>query len=82
MSNDGKKTATADSEIVVYEEGQSSESVTNVCNSAGPPQDYDSSDTSLKLGLVYLTSLINFVQDISMAYASWYEINDEYFLVN
>lgn len=64
MSNDGKKTATADSEIVVYEEGQSSESVTNVCNSAGPPQDYDSSDTSLKLGLVYLTSLINFVQDL------------------
>ncbi|KAL8472220.1 hypothetical protein ACS0TY_028813 [Phlomoides rotata] len=36
-----------------YEEGQSSESITNVCNSTGPPQDYDSSDTSLKLGLPY-----------------------------
>lgn len=31
----------------LHEEGQSSESVTN------PPQDYDSSDTSLKLGLPY-----------------------------
>ncbi|GFP92011.1 mads-box protein svp [Phtheirospermum japonicum] len=50
MSNCHKKKA--DSENVVYEEGQSSESVTNVCNSAGPPQDYDSSDTSLKLGSV------------------------------
>ncbi|KAM3327807.1 MADS-box protein JOINTLESS [Capsicum galapagoense] len=36
-----------------YEEGQSSESVTNPCNSTGPPQDDDSSDTSLKLGLPY-----------------------------
>lgn len=44
----------ADSENVVYEEGQSSESVTNGCNSSGPPHDYDdSSDTSLKLGLPY-----------------------------
>ncbi|KAH6796881.1 K-box region and MADS-box transcription factor family protein [Perilla frutescens var. hirtella] len=34
---------------IVYDEGQSSESV-NACNSLGPPQDYDSSDTSLKLG--------------------------------
>ncbi|KAI3451236.1 hypothetical protein Pfo_007901 [Paulownia fortunei] len=53
VSNGGKKMATADSENVVYEEGQSSESVTNACNSVGPPQDYDSSDTSLKLGLPY-----------------------------
>ncbi|KAK6150346.1 hypothetical protein DH2020_015278 [Rehmannia glutinosa] len=53
ISNGRKKMATGDSENVVYEEGQSSESVTNVCNSAGPPQDYDSSDTSLKLGSVY-----------------------------
>ncbi|KDP29759.1 hypothetical protein JCGZ_18694 [Jatropha curcas] len=52
MSNGGKQTA-ADSEIVVYEEGQSSESVTNVCNSNGAPHDYESSDTSLKLGLPY-----------------------------
>ncbi|KAJ8544004.1 hypothetical protein K7X08_025622 [Anisodus acutangulus] len=36
------------------EDGQSSESVTNACNSTGPPpQDDDSSDTSLKLGLPY-----------------------------
>ncbi|XP_040862063.1 MADS-box protein SVP-like isoform X3 [Glycine max] len=31
----------------------SSESVTYVCNSTGPPQDFESSDTSLKLGLPY-----------------------------
>ncbi|KAJ7943724.1 MADS-box protein like [Quillaja saponaria] len=42
-----------DSENLITEEGLSSESVTNVCNSNGPPQDYDSSDTSLKLGLPY-----------------------------
>nr|AIY25020.1 short vegetative phase 1 [Dimocarpus longan] len=42
-----------DLENVVYEEGQSSESVTNPCNSTGPPHDYESSDTSLKLGLPY-----------------------------
>uniref|UniRef100_A0A2N9J032 MADS-box domain-containing protein n=1 Tax=Fagus sylvatica TaxID=28930 RepID=A0A2N9J032_FAGSY len=43
-----------DSENLFTEEGQSSESVTNVCNSTGaPPHDYDSSDTSLKLGLPY-----------------------------
>lgn len=51
-----------ESEVVVYEEGLSSESVTNACNSAGtgPPQDYDSSDTSLKLGFVtvFHTTLI------------------------
>eukprot|EP00262_Sarcandra_glabra_P019305 TRINITY_DN723_c0_g1_i1.p1 TRINITY_DN723_c0_g1~~TRINITY_DN723_c0_g1_i1.p1 ORF type:complete len:225 (+),score=40.44 TRINITY_DN723_c0_g1_i1:32-706(+) len=38
-----------DSDNFVYEDGQSSDSVTNIHNSAGP-QDYDSSDTSLKLG--------------------------------
>ncbi|KAM7523808.1 hypothetical protein LguiA_013710 [Lonicera macranthoides] len=48
-SNDQKEIP-ADSENMLCEEGQSSESVTNVCNSAGPPQDYESSDTSLKLG--------------------------------
>lgn len=32
--------------------GESSES-TNICNSSGPPQDYQSSGTSLKLGLPY-----------------------------
>lgn len=46
----GKRHGGAESENLVAEEGQSSESVTNVCNSTGPPQDYDSSDTSLKLG--------------------------------
>ncbi|MED6144078.1 hypothetical protein PIB30_012165 [Stylosanthes scabra] len=48
-----------ESEILVGEEGQSSESVTNVCNNTtinnnnGPSQDYDSSEISLKLGLSY-----------------------------
>ncbi|KAA8546715.1 hypothetical protein F0562_003148 [Nyssa sinensis] len=51
--SNGYKHVGADSENIIYEEGQSSESVTNVCNSNGPPQDYDSSDTSLKLGLPY-----------------------------
>ncbi|KAJ9170425.1 hypothetical protein P3X46_018532 [Hevea brasiliensis] len=51
--SNGRKQAAADSENLVYEEGQSSESVTNVCNSNGPPHDYESSDTSLKLGLPY-----------------------------
>lgn len=50
--SNGRKHVTADSENVGYEEGQSSESVTNVCNSNGPLHDYESSDTSLKLGLV------------------------------
>lgn len=54
ISNCRKQTI-ADSENVVYEEGQSSESVTNVCNSNGPPHDYESSDTSLKLGSVQIS---------------------------
>ncbi|XP_076940308.1 MADS-box protein SVP-like [Bidens hawaiensis] len=37
----------------IGEEGQSSESVTNISNSAGPSQDHESSYTSLKLGLPY-----------------------------
>ncbi|XP_042498905.1 MADS-box protein SVP-like isoform X1 [Macadamia integrifolia] len=45
-----------ESENIVYEEGQSSESVTNICSSVGPPQDYESSDTSLKLGLQLFSS--------------------------
>ncbi|KAK4430520.1 MADS-box protein SVP [Sesamum alatum] len=52
ISNGQRNNATADSDNIVYDEGQSSESV-NACNSIGPPQDYDSSDTSLKLGLPY-----------------------------
>ncbi|XP_022732091.1 MADS-box protein JOINTLESS-like isoform X2 [Durio zibethinus] len=47
----GKRPVLADSDVVVQEEGMSSESVTNVCScSNGPPLDDDSSDTSLKLG--------------------------------
>ncbi|KAJ4964459.1 hypothetical protein NE237_024398 [Protea cynaroides] len=46
-----------ESENIVYEEGQSSESVTNICNSVGAPQDYDSSDTSLKLGLPFSSGI-------------------------
>ncbi|GAU23342.1 hypothetical protein TSUD_237960, partial [Trifolium subterraneum] len=45
----GKMVGGVEYENVVIEEGQSSESVTNVYNSTGPPQDYESSDTSLKL---------------------------------
>ncbi|KAG5401316.1 hypothetical protein IGI04_015923 [Brassica rapa subsp. trilocularis] len=37
----------------VYEEGQSSESITNAGNSTGAPVDSESSDTSLRLGLPY-----------------------------
>ncbi|PSS30024.1 MADS-box protein like [Actinidia chinensis var. chinensis] len=48
-----QKNISADSENTLYEEGQSSESVTTVCNSSGPPQDYESSDTSLKLWLPF-----------------------------
>ncbi|KAL8133924.1 hypothetical protein AgCh_009112 [Apium graveolens] len=46
----GGKLIPDDSETIIQEEGPSSESVTN---STGPPQDYESSDTSLKLGLNY-----------------------------
>lgn len=46
----GKQLLNMESDNIIIEEGQSSESNTNVysCNS-GPPED-DSSDTSLKLG--------------------------------
>lgn len=49
----GKSLGGVEYENVVVEEGQSSESITNVYNSTSPPQDYESSDTSLKLGLPY-----------------------------
>nr|GEV09902.1 MADS-box protein JOINTLESS [Tanacetum cinerariifolium] len=42
-----------DTENAIGEESESSESVDNVCNAAGPSQDYESSYTSLKLGLPY-----------------------------
>ncbi|KAL1193388.1 MADS-box protein SVP [Cardamine amara subsp. amara] len=43
-----------ESEIVaVYEEGHSSESITNAGNSTGAPVDSESSDTFLRLGLPY-----------------------------
>ncbi|XP_020422315.1 MADS-box protein SVP isoform X2 [Prunus persica] len=52
--HNSQKPVRADSENIVMEEGQSSESVTtNLCNSNSAPQDYESSDTSLKLGLPY-----------------------------
>ncbi|BBH05772.1 K-box region and MADS-box transcription factor family protein [Prunus dulcis] len=52
--HNSQKPVRADSENMVMEEGQSSESVTtNLCNSNSAPQDYESSDTSLKLGLPY-----------------------------
>lgn len=49
ISKAGKQTI-VDTENPVFEDGQSSESVTTAVQSGGP-QDYDdSSDTSLKLG--------------------------------
>ncbi|KAF5186923.1 hypothetical protein FRX31_023490, partial [Thalictrum thalictroides] len=42
---------------VVFEEGQSSESVTNINNLGGPLQDNDSSDASLRLGLFHSSFL-------------------------
>ncbi|XP_042028740.1 MADS-box protein SVP-like [Salvia splendens] len=55
LTNNGARRVAlpAESDTIMYEEGQSSESFTNAGNSFGPPQDYDSSDTSLKLGLPY-----------------------------
>jgi len=37
----------------VNEQGHSSESITNICSSADPPQGQDHNDTSLKLGLPF-----------------------------
>uniref|UniRef100_A0A7N2LZ87 MADS-box protein SVP n=3 Tax=fabids TaxID=91835 RepID=A0A7N2LZ87_QUELO len=51
--SNGRRHIGTESENLIAEEGQSSESVTNVCNSTGAPHDYESSDTSLKLGLPY-----------------------------
>uniref|UniRef100_J3LKR5 Uncharacterized protein n=1 Tax=Oryza brachyantha TaxID=4533 RepID=J3LKR5_ORYBR len=45
----------ADSEVV-YEEGQSSESVTNASYPRAPLDNEDSSDTSLRLGLPLFSS--------------------------
>ncbi|XP_038999880.1 MADS-box protein SVP-like isoform X2 [Hibiscus syriacus] len=50
--SDGRRQVVGDSENI-FEEGHSSESVTNVCTSNGNLQDYESSNTSLKLGLPY-----------------------------
>ncbi|KVI03197.1 Transcription factor, K-box [Cynara cardunculus var. scolymus] len=51
--SNARKQIHTDAENVIGEEDQSSESVANICNSAGPSQDYESSYTSLKLGLPY-----------------------------
>ncbi|KAF3971120.1 hypothetical protein CMV_005248 [Castanea mollissima] len=56
MLSKGKRSGVVDSDIIIQEEGMSSDqSVTNVysCNSGPPPED-DSSDTSLRLGLSLL----------------------------
>lgn len=58
----------------VVNEGQSSESVTNVYNSIGPPQDYESSDTSLKLGWVQF----NYRIIISSLNAFYFILNVEF----
>uniref|UniRef100_A0A5B7BVA8 Putative K-box region and MADS-box transcription factor family protein n=1 Tax=Davidia involucrata TaxID=16924 RepID=A0A5B7BVA8_DAVIN len=54
MISKGKRPIVAETDNMITEEGQSSESVTNVssCNS-GPPLEDDCSDTSLKLGLPF-----------------------------
>ncbi|MQL87229.1 hypothetical protein Taro_019775 [Colocasia esculenta] len=53
MSREGKRpVVAAESENIVYEDGQSSDSVTNTANMGGPQDNCDdSSDTSLKLGV-------------------------------
>ncbi|EHA8588386.1 MADS-box protein JOINTLESS [Cocos nucifera] len=50
MARTGRPVLT-DSENVIYEDGQSSESVTNASQLVVPPDNDDSSDISLKLGL-------------------------------
>ncbi|KAK8653593.1 hypothetical protein V6N13_127586 [Hibiscus sabdariffa] len=50
--SNGRKSVAGDWENI-FEEGQSSESVTNVCSSNGNLADYKGSNTSLKLGLPY-----------------------------
>lgn len=56
MLSKGKRAVVVESDTVVQEEGLSSESVTNVCSSGGGPPSLedDSSDTSLKLGYVFI----------------------------
>lgn len=51
ISTGGNQAAT-DPESILYEEGHSSDSITNCVNSITPPEYEDSSDTSLKLGYV------------------------------
>ncbi|PWA61371.1 MADS-box protein JOINTLESS [Artemisia annua] len=50
--SNARKQIHTDTENVIGEESESSESV-DICNSAGPSQDYENSYTSLKLGLPY-----------------------------
>ncbi|KAK7854205.1 mads-box protein jointless [Quercus suber] len=56
----------------VLEQGQSSESITNICSSSDP-QDNDSSDISLKLGSIwaYLALEDKFVGEINGCNHSW-----------
>ncbi|KAL2551329.1 MADS-box protein SVP [Forsythia ovata] len=55
ISNGQTNMAAAELGNIFDDESQSSESFTNAGNSTGPPQDSDSSDTSLKLGLPYFS---------------------------
>ncbi|GAA0153274.1 MADS box transcription factor [Lithospermum erythrorhizon] len=50
MVRNGQRNNPANSENIVYEGGQSSESVSNISNSSSSPQDSDSAYTFLKLG--------------------------------
>lgn len=55
MLYEGKRPVIPDlDKDMLIEEGQSSESITNVCScNSGPPPEDDCSDTSLKLGLPF-----------------------------
>ncbi|KAL5705849.1 hypothetical protein ACHQM5_024089 [Ranunculus cassubicifolius] len=54
----GQRNFNGEIENLLFEEGQSSESVTNV--NGGPPPDNDSSDTSLKLGALQIVLRVLF----------------------
>lgn len=54
MIANGKMSLVTEVENMVHDEGQSAESIHNVCSSSGgPPPEDDCSDTSLKLGLPF-----------------------------
>ena len=68
VSYKGKRPVIVDSDIVIQEEGTSSESVNNVCSCNGaPPPEEDSSDTSLKLGYTVFSFTLFFFFYITYA---------------